>query len=73
MKLTGEGCLEHLERTFGTHFNEQIDQHDDNFTNYMLKLIDELKALSTKETSDSVLNLVIKLDFNHYYAKMEKK
>ena len=39
----------------------------------MLKLIEGLKALSTKETSDSVLNLVIKLDFNHYYARLAQE
>jgi gamma-tubulin complex component 2 len=72
LRLAGEGRLEHLERTFGSHFHEQIDKHDENFSSYMLKLIDGLKTLSTKETSDSVLNLVIKLDFNHYYAKMTK-
>jgi len=73
LRLSSEGRIEHLERAFGSHFNEQIDKHDENFTNFMLKLIDGLKALSTKETSDSVLNLVIKLDFNHYYAQMTQK
>jgi len=70
--VSSEGPSEHLQRTFGTHFHTQIDQHDENFSSYMLKLIEGLKALSTKETSDSVLNLVIKLDFNHYYAQMDK-
>lgn len=43
---------------------------DRDFNKEILHLVDMLREVSKRQKSDSVLNLVLKLDFNHYLTKM---
>ena len=43
---------------------------DRDFNKKILHLVDMLREVSKRQKSDSVLNLVLKLDFNHYLTKM---
>ena len=48
----------------------QINTMDRDFNKEILHLVDMLREVSKRQKSDSVLNLVLKLDFNHYLTKM---
>jgi len=62
--------MEYLATIFTPQFDAQINTMDRDFNKEILHLVDMLREVSKRQKSDSVLNLVLKLDFNHYLTKM---
>jgi len=68
--LSGEMREEYLRSIFSAQFDRQIAEMDRNFDVLMLRLVDQLRDESKHQKSDAVSNLVVKLDFNHYFSKV---
>ena len=71
--MTTKEKMEYLARIFSESFDNQIRQMDSNFNKSMIHLVNSLREVSRKQKSDSVLNLVLKLDFNHFITNIESR
>jgi gamma-tubulin complex component 2 len=71
--MTATEKVEYLGKILSDSFDVQIRQMDANFNKSMIYLVNSLREVSKRQKSDSVLNLVLKLDFNHYITTIENK